>query len=99
MSLLLIDFFLTFSILPGRCPTEHPSFQTHHKKTCNRKSQHHPTKLKFPYRWQRLKSVGSSGVGYSSSSIREGNNLDRVFSIAKFGFTVELRFFLSRMQL
>jgi hypothetical protein len=43
--------------------------------------------------------VGSSGVGYSSSSIREGNNLDRVFSIAKFGFTVELRFFLSRMQL
>jgi hypothetical protein len=86
LSLLLIHFFLTLSILPScltlRQSATQPSIQASKlviEKTCNRKSQHHPTKFKFPYRRRRLQSVGSNNMGYWSSSIREGNNLDRVF--------------------
>jgi hypothetical protein len=78
--------FLALSILPScltlRRSATQPSIQASKlviKKTCNRKSQHHPTKFKFPYLQQRLQSVGSNNLGYWSSSIHEGNNLDRVF--------------------
>jgi hypothetical protein len=103
LSLLLIHFFLTLSILPSCLTlwrsTTQPSIQASKlviKRTCNRKSQHHPTEFKFPYLREGSNRWGA--ITWATDHLLFVKVIIWIeFSIAKFGFTVELRFFLDRI--